>query len=62
MDPRMRELCFRGAGTLKLREQARLSGGLVSLKEDAVRKLLSGLTTIEEILSATAEEAQVEAA
>jgi type IV pilus assembly protein PilB len=62
MDARMRELCFKGAGTLKLREQARISGGLVSLQEDGVRKILAGLTTIDEILAATAEAGRNEAA
>jgi type IV pilus assembly protein PilB len=62
MEARMRELCFKGAGTLKLREQAKLSGGLVSLQEDGIRKVLSGATTIDEILTATAEESRTEAA
>jgi type IV pilus assembly protein PilB len=62
MDSRMRELCFHGSGTLRLREQARISGGLVSLKEDGVRKILAGRTTIEEVLAATAEESRTEAA
>jgi type IV pilus assembly protein PilB len=62
MDPRMRELCFKGAGTLKLREQAKLSGGLVSLQEDGVRKMLAGTTTVDEIMVATAEEHRTEAA
>jgi type IV pilus assembly protein PilB len=62
MESRIRELCFHGAGTLKLRDQARLSGGLVSLQEDGVRKLLGGVTTVDEILTATAEEARGEAA
>ncbi len=62
MDARMRELCFHGAGTMKLRDQARLSGGLVSLQEDGIRKMLSGTTTVEEVLSATAEESRTEAA
>ncbi|MCK6480119.1 MAG: Flp pilus assembly complex ATPase component TadA [Planctomycetaceae bacterium] len=60
MDPRMRELCFKGTGTLRLREQARLSGGLVSLQEDGVRKVLAGLTTIDEVLAATAEGSQAD--
>ena len=30
MDSTLREACFRGASTLKLREQAKISGGLVS--------------------------------
>ncbi len=62
MESRIRELCFQGAGTLKLRDQAKLSGGLVSLQEDGVRKLLAGVTTVDEILTATAEEARTEAA
>jgi type IV pilus assembly protein PilB len=62
MDSRVRELCFQGAGTLKLREQAKLSGGLVSLQEDGVRKVLAGRTTIDEVLVATAEEHRTEAA
>jgi type IV pilus assembly protein PilB len=62
MDSRMRELCFHGAGTMKLREQAKLSGGLVSLQEDGVRKMLNGTTTVDEILAATAEEYRDEAA
>ena len=37
------------------RDQARLSGGLVSLQEDGVRKVIAGITTIDEVLAATAE-------
>jgi type IV pilus assembly protein PilB len=62
MESRIRELCFKGAGQLKLREQARLSGGLVSLQEDGLRKILAGITTIDEVLAATAEEHRTEAA
>jgi type IV pilus assembly protein PilB len=50
MDPTLRELTYKGAGTMELREQARLSGGLRSLREDGVRKILEGTTTIEEVL------------
>jgi type IV pilus assembly protein PilB len=57
MDATLREMCFRGASTVKLREQARISGGLVTLMEDGVRKFLAGDTTIEEVLTvATAGE------
>jgi type IV pilus assembly protein PilB len=57
MDATLREMCFRGASTVKLREQARISGGLVTLMEDGVRKFLNGDTTIEEVLTvATAGE------
>ncbi len=51
MDATLREMCFRGASTVKLREQAKVSGGMVSLMEDGVRKFLSGATTIEEVLT-----------
>jgi type II secretory ATPase GspE/PulE/Tfp pilus assembly ATPase PilB-like protein len=51
MDATIREMCFRGTSTLKLREQAKASGGLVSLMEDGVRKFLAGETTIEEVLT-----------
>jgi type IV pilus assembly protein PilB len=50
MDSALRELTYKGAGTMEIREQARISGGLRSLREDGVRKVLEGITTIEEIL------------
>ncbi len=50
MDSTLRELTYKGAGTSEIREQARLSGGLRSLREDGVRKILDGTTTIEEVL------------
>ncbi|MDF1699741.1 MAG: ATPase, T2SS/T4P/T4SS family, partial [Planctomycetota bacterium] len=50
MDTLLRELVNNGASTMEIREQARLSGGLRSLREDGVRKVLDGTTTIEEIL------------
>ena len=51
MDSSLREMCFRGASTLRLREQAKISGGLVSLMDDGVRKFLAGHTTIAEVLT-----------
>ncbi|MCC7138174.1 MAG: Flp pilus assembly complex ATPase component TadA [Planctomycetes bacterium] len=56
MDGRLREATFRGDSTMKLRDQARLSGGLKSLLEDGVRKVLEGVTTIEEILTVAKRE------
>jgi type IV pilus assembly protein PilB len=53
MDARIREATFKRKSTMKIREQARLTGGLKSLSEDGVRKILDGVTTIEEVLSAT---------
>ena len=56
MDTAIRELTFKGASTLAIRDQARLSGGLVTLLEDGVRKVLQGLTSLDEILAATVAE------
>jgi type II secretory ATPase GspE/PulE/Tfp pilus assembly ATPase PilB-like protein len=36
---------------VKLREQAKISGGLVTLMEDGIRKFLAGDTSIEEVLT-----------
>ncbi len=51
MDSTLREMCFRGESSMRLREQAKVAGGLVSLMEDGVRKFLAGTTTIEEVLT-----------
>ncbi|MCU0727670.1 MAG: Flp pilus assembly complex ATPase component TadA [Planctomycetes bacterium] len=53
MDTTLRELVFKGGSNTQVREQARISGGLVSLLEDGVRKVLEGSTTFEEVLAAT---------
>ncbi len=59
MDSAIRELTYKRAPTLKIREQARLSGGLLTLREDGLRKVLSGQTTLEEVLSVTGSDATV---
>ena len=56
MDSRIREATFQRKSSMKIRDQARLTGGLKSLQEDGVRKILEGVTTIDEILSATKRE------
>ena len=56
MTARTREATFKRASTMHIREQARLTGGLKSLQEDGVRKILEGVTTIEEILGVTKRE------
>lgn len=50
MDANLREMTYRGASTSEIRDQARISGGLRSLREDGVRKIIEGTTTIEEVL------------
>jgi len=53
MDNRMRELTFKGASTLQLRAQARASCGMLTLREDGVRKILAGTTSVDEVLRTT---------
>ncbi len=55
MDPKLRELTFNRASTAELQTQAKKSG-MVSLLEDGIRKVLAGVTTIEEILLLTRRE------
>jgi type II secretory ATPase GspE/PulE/Tfp pilus assembly ATPase PilB-like protein len=50
----IRELAFRKASTTKIRDEAIVSG-MRTLHEDGVRKVINGLTTIEEVLRITAE-------
>ena len=40
LDSTLREMCFRGASSVRIRVQAKISGGLVSLMDDGVRKTL----------------------
>ncbi|MFQ5843455.1 MAG: GspE/PulE family protein [Planctomycetota bacterium] len=53
MDARMRDLTFQGASTMELREQARSGGGMLTLREDGVRKILAGSTSVDEVLRVT---------
>ncbi len=59
MDNTLRELVFRGASNTQVRDQARISGGLVTLLEDGVKKVLEGVTSFEEVLGATVSGDQV---
>jgi type IV pilus assembly protein PilB len=54
MDPTLREMTFRGESTLKIREYAESSGGMATLTDDGVRKVIAGTTTVEELLRVTA--------
>ena len=53
MSPAMRTLAFKGASTQDLRREGRVSGGLVTLQEDGVRKILRGVTTVDEVMRMT---------
>jgi type IV pilus assembly protein PilB len=52
MSSELRDMTFKKLPSKDIRAKAR-SEGMVALQEDAVRKLLSGITTIEEILRVT---------
>jgi type II secretory ATPase GspE/PulE/Tfp pilus assembly ATPase PilB-like protein len=51
----LREMAFRRESARKLRRQARING-MVTLEGDGVRKILAGMTTLEEVLSITQRE------
>ena len=53
MNGTIREMTFRQESTERLRSQAR-AGGMSTLNEDGVRKVLGGRTSIEELLRVTA--------
>ena len=54
MDETLRDMTYRKAPLDEIRHQARLSG-MVSLQEDGLRKILAGITSLEEVLTATHE-------
>ena len=48
MTSKIRELAFQGASTQEIRKAA-IKGGMSTLYDDGVRKVLEGITTIEEV-------------
>lgn len=55
VDSEMREMVFRREPLAKIRAHAQMRG-MVTLLEDGVRKILTGMTSIQEVLSATRRE------
>ena len=55
MDSTLRDMAFSTEPLAEIRQYAR-SAGMFTLREDGVRKVLAGMTTIEEVLDATARE------
>ncbi|GIW71374.1 MAG: hypothetical protein KatS3mg102_0916 [Planctomycetota bacterium] len=53
MTPELRDAVFHNATTHRIRELAISSGGMTTLQRDGVRKVLDGVTTIEEVLRIT---------
>jgi len=52
MNEEIQKMIYENAGTARLREKAR-SQGMRTMREDGARKVTSGLTTIEEVVSIT---------
>jgi type IV pilus assembly protein PilB len=57
MSSELREATFRKEPTYRLRELARTTGGMTSLRDDAIRKILTGQTSIEETMRVLSKEA-----
>jgi len=53
MNAELRRLTYERVATTRLREAAVLTGGMLSLLKDGVRKALSGVTSLEEVLRVT---------
>jgi type IV pilus assembly protein PilB len=54
MDSRLRDMTFRGEPHLKIREEAIAAGRMSTLLEDGRRKVISGLTSVRELLRVVA--------
>ena len=59
MDSVLRDLSYKRAPAPRLREQARVSGGMSSLREDGIRKVVDGITSLEEVLAISHQEVGV---
>jgi len=54
LDESLREKIFHGEPTVRLREHALQSGGMTTLLQDGAKKVLSGKTSVQELLRVTA--------
>ena len=54
LDESLREKIFHGEPTIRLREHALQSGGMTTLLQDGAKKVLSGKTSVQELLRVTA--------
>ena len=53
MDTALREMTFRQESTVALRRYAQSSGGMTTLVEDGARKVIEGVTSVDEVLRVT---------
>src|SRR3954469_23572830 len=54
MGSKLRELAFQGANTQDIRKEA-IKNGMTTLYEDGIRKVLEGVTTIDEVFRVAAK-------
>ena len=59
MDSVLRDMTYARASSQEIRAQARTSGGMKSLREDGLRKVLEGVTSLEEVLAASHDDSAV---
>ena len=57
MTPRIRELAFQGASTQEIRKAA-VAQGMHTLYQDGIRKVLKGITTLEEVFRVAKKDAE----
>jgi len=60
LNPRIRQMAHDQVPLSSLREECRRSGGMVTLREDALRKVEAGITTLDEVLRVTQAEVEAE--
>jgi type II secretory ATPase GspE/PulE/Tfp pilus assembly ATPase PilB-like protein len=61
LDSTLRDMTFRNESTMAIRAQAERSGRMSTLREDGLRKVLAGTTTIDEVLVVVNALAETEA-
>jgi type IV pilus assembly protein PilB len=57
MSQELREATFRKEPTYRLRDLARTTGNMTTLRDDAIRKVLTGQTSVDEVLRVLSKEA-----
>jgi len=55
MNEQLREMCVKGVTSTSIKRAARTYAGMRTLREDGWRKVVAGMTTIEEVMRLTAE-------
>ena len=59
MDDQLRSVILKNADAVSIKRAA-ISSGFKPMRIDGIRKILSGVTSIEEVLAVTAEDSRIE--